>query len=353
MCVNPYIATKKTSGEKVAVPCGKCLECRKQYQSEWSFRLSQEMKRTPYPAFVTLTYNDDYLPTIIDPADGVEKSVVIKSELQRFFKRLRKNGGDYMKECRYFAVGEYGRKSARAHYHIVIIAPHIPNIAYLRDLVNRCWFDPVDGVQMGFTSTKFCTQKQVRYVTKYMNKLDQRAHVAKPFRLYSRSIGLNFLTDAIVRYYLTSFDRTCINGHARIGLPRYYKRKLDELSDAFEYADVNWMMAKCGAKYSDLLEDVRVVEGTHWYYFKEFTTNYPKYYALACYEIVERSRVYGFQTFEPTTQEVFAMYTRANKVLMDLIRHSDRVLNDISIRNGIDKLNPIYIGNEDFNEHVI
>lgn len=59
-------------------------------------------------SFVTLTYADDKLPRDgnLDP-----------TELQRFFKRLRKKSG---KTLRYFACGEYGSRTARPHYHVAL-----------------------------------------------------------------------------------------------------------------------------------------------------------------------------------------------------------------------------------------
>lgn len=57
--------------------------------------------------FVTLTYNDENLP-----ADGVSKT-----EIQLFMKRLRSR---VSKKIRYFAVGEYGERFKRPHYHLVL-----------------------------------------------------------------------------------------------------------------------------------------------------------------------------------------------------------------------------------------
>jgi len=58
--------------------------------------------------FITLTYNDDHLP---------EGGSLIKSDFQKFIKRLRKNHGV---KIRYFACGEYGTEFARPHYHACI-----------------------------------------------------------------------------------------------------------------------------------------------------------------------------------------------------------------------------------------
>lgn len=327
--MNPYIATSK-DGKHIPVPCGKCIDCRKDYQKEWTFRLSQEMRRCRVPVFITLTYNDENVP--LGDVDGEPQTVLVKSDLQKFFKRLRKNGGDLLKEMRYFAIGEYGSKTNRCHFHAVIMAP---NLVYVKDLdtvVKKSW-------TFGFSLCKFCTDKQVHYVCKYMNKLDSRPHLVKPFRLYSRSIGLNYLTQKVIDYYLSTFDRTCLNGSCRIGLPRYYKRKLDALSDN------NYYLKKSGLKYSDLLEDIRCVEGTKYYFFKYFSEHYEELYKQAsCHCCVGRD-VFGDDVTialkRPTPQQVWNVFRNSQKYLVDLLKESDRVINECRIRNRLIGLQPI------------
>lgn len=333
MCVSPYIVTR-LDGTKVCVPCGKCIDCRKDFQKEWIFRLGQEVKQCKLPCFITLTYNDENLP--IGDVDGVPQSVLVKSDLQKFFKRLRKNGAEYMQNMRYFAVGEYGAKHNRCHFHAVIMAPNLRYVSDLQKLVLKSW-------TLGFSSVKLCTQKQIHYVCKYMNKLDARPHLVKPFRLYSRSIGLCYLTQKMIDYYLTTFDRTCISGKCRIGLPRYYRRKLDALSES------NYMLKKAGLTYSDLLEDVRVVEGTKYYFFKQFAENFDEYYKLAQKEITRKSRLYGYQCYIPNDQEVWQIFRDGNKYLKDLLADSDRRIKECQIRNGLLELTEI--SQVDYVEH--
>lgn len=70
-------------------------------------------------AFVTLTYDNNHLP---------ENYSVSIREIQLFIKRLRKSLNPQTKntkhknykKIRYFAVGEYGSKTLRPHYHLII-----------------------------------------------------------------------------------------------------------------------------------------------------------------------------------------------------------------------------------------
>ena len=113
-CVSPVKKNQSVNGSsfKLDHPCGQCMPCRITKRQEWTFRLLMEMREHPYSYFVTLTYNDENLPDSEKYIGGN----LDKPELQKFFKRLRKQGHAF----RYFAIGEYGEKSYRAHYHIIL-----------------------------------------------------------------------------------------------------------------------------------------------------------------------------------------------------------------------------------------
>lgn len=67
-----------------------------------------EAAQYEHNTFVTLTYSDDHCP-----GDGS----VSPRELSGFVKRLRKS---LPYKIRYFGCGEYGDKSERPHYHLII-----------------------------------------------------------------------------------------------------------------------------------------------------------------------------------------------------------------------------------------
>lgn len=93
--------------EPLQIPCGKCIGCRADQALMWSIRAYHESTQHLKNSFVTLTYSDENLP-----ADGK----IIKSDLQKFFKRLRRTGMKF----RYIACGEYGDVTNRPHYHAII-----------------------------------------------------------------------------------------------------------------------------------------------------------------------------------------------------------------------------------------
>ena len=77
--------------------------------AKWTNRLQFEAKdHDPEKTlFVTLTYDEENLPANAD---------LNKRDLTLYKKRLRKRIGSY----RHFSIGEYGDKSFRPHYHLII-----------------------------------------------------------------------------------------------------------------------------------------------------------------------------------------------------------------------------------------
>lgn len=120
------------------VPCGKCIGCRVDRSRAWALRCTHEAKMHSANCFVTLTYSDDNLP-----ADGG----LVVSDLQKFFKRLRKAGYVF----RYYACGEYGDNTRRPHYHAILFGIDFSadrrqhsktsrgDIVYISDTLLKIW----------------------------------------------------------------------------------------------------------------------------------------------------------------------------------------------------------------------
>ena len=87
------------------VPCGQCIGCRLERSRQWAIRCHHEASLHESNVFITLTYNDEHLPT--------DESIHVR-ELQLFMKRLRKK---YPHKIRFYACGEYGENFGRPHYH--------------------------------------------------------------------------------------------------------------------------------------------------------------------------------------------------------------------------------------------
>lgn len=92
--------------ESLALPCRKCIGCRKDHARDVGVRCYHESMMHDYSVAITLTYDDRHLP---NDGDLCSRDVTL------FLKRLRFSVG---KKLRYFYAGEYGGRSQRPHYHM-------------------------------------------------------------------------------------------------------------------------------------------------------------------------------------------------------------------------------------------
>lgn len=105
LCRNPYVKAG------AAFPCGRCEPCSFNRKRMWKHRIMLESLCHKHNSFVTLTYNDESLPR----DEGIP--VLRTKHMQDWLKRLRERI-DF--KIRYYGVGEYGDKSDRPHYHILL-----------------------------------------------------------------------------------------------------------------------------------------------------------------------------------------------------------------------------------------
>lgn len=87
------------------LPCGQCIGCRLERSRRWAVRIMHEAQMHERNSFLTLTYDDDHLPS-----DG---SLQLE-DFQLFMKRLRRGSSGPL---RFFHCGEYGESTGRPHYH--------------------------------------------------------------------------------------------------------------------------------------------------------------------------------------------------------------------------------------------
>lgn len=100
-------------------PCGKCIPCLINRKRLWKHRLLLESYCHEKSAFVTLTYNDDHLHYRNDKSGEILLQPSLRpKDLRNFLKRLRKAIAP--QRVRFYAVGEYGDKSFRPHYHLAL-----------------------------------------------------------------------------------------------------------------------------------------------------------------------------------------------------------------------------------------
>lgn len=89
--------------------CGQCMPCRLARRRLWVTRQRLEATAHGDSSFITLTYDNPHLP------DGLQLQ---PSDLRDWLKRFRARISPLL--VRFYAVGEYGEKSDRPHYHLSV-----------------------------------------------------------------------------------------------------------------------------------------------------------------------------------------------------------------------------------------
>lgn len=264
-CKNPLTVASVTAANtfgKISrrVSCGRCAACRVAKRNEWIFRLTTEAYRWKYVEFVTLTYNDDYLPFSYDKyrtvrvVDGARVSyrrefvgnvrtpaaTLDKHALQKFFKRFRKAYGKrYGSTVKYYAVGEYGSQSLRPHYHFLLFCDDELERFYVgrNKRGDPLFASPLieDAWPIGFNTIDEATIGRIGYCFKYLSKQPKFVEgCAKQFSLSSQGLGTNWFTPETVfdlfsdpsKFYVRTSDIT-------LPMPKYFKDLLLRDDDGF------------------------------------------------------------------------------------------------------------------------
>lgn len=226
-------------GSSFSVPCGRCTGCKIARSREMAARCYHEAQMYDVNSFVTLTYDDTFLPSNYS---------VDKTELQLFMKRLRKSIEPA--RVRFFGVGEYGEQTLRPHYHALLFNYQPHDLKYLKqtksgqklytsDSLSKVW--PYGLVSIG-NVTYQSAGYVARYAMKKLNGENERTalyytrqhpltgtfHTVEPeFALSSRRPGLGsswfdkFKTDAFPSDFIV------VDGKKH-PVPTYYTKKLSE-----------------------------------------------------------------------------------------------------------------------------
>jgi len=202
-CLNPRYIAK----HEVVVPCGRCGFCAATRRSDWAIRLMWERKMHLNSMFVTLTYADPHLVW----ASGQPQ--LHRPHVQLFLKRVRKAGY----ELRYYGVGEYGSKTFRPHYHLLLFGD-VPE-----DVIREKW-------TYGMVHIGNVTEQSVMYCLSYMiNKNDWRhsKNRVRTFNMMSKGIGKNYLDiPGMKEWHKSGRKNYCDMNGVKRHLPRYYKNKI-------------------------------------------------------------------------------------------------------------------------------
>lgn len=135
--------------------------------------------------FVTLTYDDKYLPKF---------GSLVLQDFQKFMKRLRKHEEN---NIRYFHCGEYGEKNLRPHYHALLFGLELADRLPFKEINGHTYFrsPKLEKIwQKGFVTVGAVTFKSAAYVARYIMKKQNGDHAGKQYTDH----GIDYSTGEIM-----------------------------------------------------------------------------------------------------------------------------------------------------------
>lgn len=331
MCVSPYIV--KTDEGLVPVPCGKCYECLTQWTKDWRLRLKAELDNCVCSFYLTLTYDPKFLPVAYNFDAGEFQSYLVKSDLQKFFKRVRKNNSSL--KFRYFAIGEYGGDYNRCHFHICFF---FSSFGYksknqLYNYFHKCW-------GKGYIYLKATEKRHINYVSTYFNKVDKSSHIVEPFKCMSKSLGLCWLTPKRVEYFFKSFATAIPNpfGKGWCKLPRYFRKKLDSMTS--QVVD-----DPCGYVWSDISRwksssrQYKGKEKEFDFFCKNYETIFADFYRRETQQIRNDSLKYQLISHDINPAKIFYDWSERNPIILGVRLQDKRLLENALVQHKYTRLN--------------
>lgn len=266
-CFHPLSAFRTDTGEIVfadrgghrplTLPCGQCIGCRLERSRQWAVRCMHESSMHEFNSFVTLTYDDDHIPS--------DMSLNYR-HFQLFMKRVRAR---FRARVRFYMCGEYGEVYKRPHYHACLFGLRPDDLypwrksgagfqLYRSPVMEDLWrFGSVEVGDVTFESAAYVA----RYIMKKVTGDRAEAHYSAvdgdtgeifsrvpEFTRMSLKPGIGFTWFEKYRREVFPLDRVVVRG-VECKPPKYYKLLLDADS------------SKLGEQHAIVVENKRYADG--------------------------------------------------------------------------------------------
>lgn len=210
--------------------CGQCQYCRIIDRLDKVNRLKLEFGLRPYAFFITLTYENEYLPIFSNLAN------LYKPDLIKFIDSIRNN----LPKITIFAVGEYGgtlfdspkaTRPIHPHYHLAVFSSDESINSLIRKVVEDKWY-------MGHAHILQLSGGLIDYITGYVSKkLTNTSSMLRATSLFIRpefsyssrrpAIGDISESLAAITEEYGELDRLSIDGKLVV-IPKYLKFKVKD-----------------------------------------------------------------------------------------------------------------------------
>lgn len=196
--------------EIILAPCGKCYNCRVNRARDWTIRTIHEYSRPKFSRtfmyFLTLTYDDEHI---------CDNSLDYR-HVQLFLKKLRKKFA--CNELKFLCVGEYGFKSNRMHWHLIIFGfPKLVKYRVFHDLWSYGLVDA--GLVRSYSSVsyllKYCMKEYKNPKIDYL--IDGRI---PPLFRCSKSFGKEYAEKNLDQFIADGYIQ---HNKYKYRIPRFYR----------------------------------------------------------------------------------------------------------------------------------
>ena len=181
-------------------------------------RLSQEIQNTAKSYFVTLTFSEESFDRLCEDFNTKMANEIATKATRLFLERWRKV---HKRSLRHWFITELGHEGTeRVHLHGIVFT----NENFTNEILSDFW-------KYGRTDVgKYCNQRTINYIVKYVTKIDNDHKGYKPTILCSAGLGKRYLTDLQKEIHAYAPGRTqeyikLPNG-GKCNLPIYYRNNL-------------------------------------------------------------------------------------------------------------------------------
>lgn len=200
----------------------------------WIFRLQNQLNTSKVGLFVTLTYDEVNIKVALMQNGNREvmtmkeayenklfgKPTLHKRDYQLFLKKLRKALPNRV--LKYVICGEYGGKTNRPHYHVILFGITLEDY----NILHSAW-------GMGNVHVGTITDKSIAYTFKYSTKGDvKKRHYlqTKQFIDMSQGLGEEFAFDITYKPQTHQIKKTYINKEtAEVKTVEYTQTRLQKI----------------------------------------------------------------------------------------------------------------------------
>jgi hypothetical protein len=210
-----YNKIKENRTNYIRLGCGKCIDCIRKRANERANRACLETETQKNGIFLTLTYDNEHLP---------KDKKLNRRDIQLFKKRLRYYTKNKIKtlEC-----GEYGPKTQRPHYHMIIWGIERPKDANIIEQTEYGTLSSSKEIENiwgnGYITIGQITQRSIAYVSRYVSKKEKDQNT---FIETSNGIGKEYWEKN--RRKIIKDGQIIIEGGRVTKIPRYFKKLYDK-----------------------------------------------------------------------------------------------------------------------------